>query len=243
MYPDRFNRVDGWKWGVQSEKYSYESHGLLSEISSPQDGTTKYTYNDLNMLSHISLPSQRTFSLKYDEDGGLRHVTLPGGTHHSFSCQPSLGFLRVTYTPPGSVRAYIQHYSHSGALLQTVFPGDGARVLYRYHPSGQLAEVLHGDGRSQLNYSPVTSFPSEVLHSERDFEYRWDYQFQAGLLTEERLDFGAKTGLSNAKFTYEYDTNFRLTGVQGRIGGQNLPEHSLGYNPRTGAPEQLGQFK
>nr|CAD7569594.1 unnamed protein product [Timema californicum] len=240
---DRFNRVDGWKWGVQSEKYSYESHGLLSEISSPQDGTTKYTYNDLNILSHISLPSQRTFSLKYDEDGGLRHVTLPGGTHHSFSCQPSLGFLRVTYTPPGSVRAYIQHYSHSGALLQTVFPGDGARVLYRYHPSGQLAEVLHGDGRSQLNYSPVTSFPSEVLHSERDFEYRWDYQFQAGLLTEERLDFGAKTGLSNAKFTYEYDTNFRLTGVQGRIGGQNLPEHSLGYNPRTGAPEQLGQFK
>nr|CAD7400470.1 unnamed protein product [Timema cristinae] len=240
---DRFNRVDGWKWGVQSEKYSYESHGLLSEISSPQDGTTKYTYNDLNILSHISLPSQRTFSLKYDEDGGLRHVTLPGGTHHSFSCQPSLGFLRVTYTPPGSVRAYIQHYSHSGALLQTVFPGDGARVLYRYHPSGQLAEVLHGDGRSQLNYSPVTSFPSEVLHSERDFEYRWDYQFQAGLLTEERLDFGAKTGLSNAKFTYEYDTNFRLTGVQGRIGGQNLPEHSLGYNSRTGAPEQLGQFK
>jgi hypothetical protein len=104
-------------------------------------------------------------------------------------------------------------------------------------------QVLHGDGRSQINYSPLTGFPSELLYSEREFEYRWDYQYVAGLLVEERLDFGAKTGLSNAKFTYEYDSNFRLTGVQGRIGGQNLPEHALAYNIRTGALEQLGQFK
>lgn len=104
-------------------------------------------------------------------------------------------------------------------------------------------QVLHGDGRSQINYSSLTGFPSELLHSEREFEYRWDFQYVAGLLMEERLDFGAKTGLSNAKFTYEYDSNFRLTGVQGRIGGQNLPEHALGYNIRTGALEQFGQFK
>lgn len=32
---------------------------------------------------------------------------------------------------------------HSGKLLQIVYPGDGARVLYRYHPSGQLAEVRY----------------------------------------------------------------------------------------------------
>ncbi|XP_023702268.1 teneurin-a isoform X2 [Cryptotermes secundus] len=240
---DRFSRVDGWRWGSQSERYSYESNGLLSEISSPQDGTTKFEYNKLNMLFVITLPSGRRFEFQYDEDGGLRYVTLPSNKRHSFSCQPSLGFLRVTYTPPGSLRSYIQHYAHSGALLQTVFPVDGARVIYRYHASGQLAEVLHGDGRSQINYSPLTGFPSELLHSEREFEYRWDYQYVAGLLMEERLDFGAKTGLSNAKFTYEYDSNFRLTGVQGRIGGQNLPEHALAYNIRTGALEQLGQFK
>jgi hypothetical protein len=46
----RFSRVDGWRWGSQSEKYSYESNGLLSEISSPQDGTTKFGYNELNMV-------------------------------------------------------------------------------------------------------------------------------------------------------------------------------------------------
>ncbi|XP_049862885.1 teneurin-a isoform X3 [Schistocerca gregaria] len=240
---DRFNRVDSWQWGVQSEKYSYESHGLLSEISSPKDGVTQFTYNELNMLSHITLPSKRRFGLQYSPDGGLRQVVLPSGTRHSFSCQPSLGFLRVSYTAPGAARSYVQHFAHSGSLLQTVFPGDGARVLYRYHRSGQLAEILHGDGRSQINYSPLTGFPSAVLHIEKDFEYRWDYQYVAGLLVEERIDFGAKTGISNAKFTYEYDSNFRLIGIQGRIGGQTLPEHNLGYNIKTGAPEQLGQFK
>jgi hypothetical protein len=95
----------------------------------------------LFQLSLMTLPSGRRFGFQYDEDGGLRYVTLPNNKRHSFSCQPSLGFLRVTYTPPGSLRSYIQHYAHSGALLQTVFPVDGARVIYRYHASGQLAEV------------------------------------------------------------------------------------------------------
>lgn len=57
------------------------------------------------------------------------------------------------------------------------------------------------------------------------------------------MDFGAKTGLSNAKFTYDYDNNYRLTSVQGRIGGQNLPVHTLAYDSKTGAPEQIGPFK
>lgn len=60
---------------------------------------------------------------------------------------------------------------------------------------------------------------------------------------EERIDFGAKTGLSNAKFTYDYDNNFRLITAQGRIGGQNLPAHNLAYNFKTGTLEMLGAFK
>lgn len=88
------------------------------------------------------MPSGRVFQLSYDTEGGLRFITLPSGTKHGFSCQPSLGFIRATYTPPGSVRPYIQHYSSGGALLQTVYPGDGARVVYRYHNAGLLSEVL-----------------------------------------------------------------------------------------------------
>ncbi|KAL0125856.1 hypothetical protein PUN28_004718 [Cardiocondyla obscurior] len=239
---DRFNRIESWKWGASDESYSYDRHGQLAEITNSKDGTKRYTYNDFNMLSKITLASNRQFSLQYDDDGGLRHIILPSETKHSFSCQASLGFLRVTYTPPGSTRAYLQHYSHDGNLLQTVFPGDGARIVYRYHTSGQLAEVVHGDGKSEIRYTE-SGLPSEVIHSERDVEYKWDYQYSAGLLVEERIDFGAKTGLSNAKFTFEYDSNFRLVAVQGRIGGQTLPPHTMAYSPRSGTLEQIGQFK
>lgn len=57
-----------------------------------------------------------------------------------------------------------------------------------------------------------------------------------------RLDYGPKTGLSNSKFMYQYDDNFRLTSLQGRIGGQTLPEYTVQYNSKTGAKSQMGQF-
>lgn len=240
---DGFNRIDGWKWGVSELKYSYDRHGLLSEITSSQDGTQMFTYNDWNMISKITLASQRSFSLSYDDDGGLRHITLPSNTRHSFSLQPSLGFLRATYTPPGSTRAYLQHFSHSGLLLQTVFPGEGARVVYRYTPSNRLKEIVHGDGKTVYHYSATGGLPSQVVHTELDLEYHWDYQYTGGLLMEERVDFGAKTGLSNAKFTYDYDGNYRLTTVQGRIGGQNLPQFNWAYNAKTGSADVTGPFK
>lgn len=240
---DGFNRLDSWKWGPSELKYTYDRHGLLSEITSSQDGSQIFTYNEWNMLSKITLASQRSFLLSYDEDGGLRHVTLPSGTRHSFSLQPSLGFLRATYTPPGSNKAFLQHFSHSGLLLQTVFPGDGARVVYRYTDSGKLKELVHGDGKNVYKYSPESGLPSQVLHTEQDVEYRWDYQYVSGILEEERIDFSAKSGLSNAKFTYDYDNNYRLVAIQGRIGGQNLPQYTLAYNSKTGWLDVIGPFK
>ncbi|XP_011183401.2 teneurin-a isoform X2 [Zeugodacus cucurbitae] len=240
---DRFNRVEGWAWGVAELKYSYDRHGLLSEITSQQDGIISFVYNDWNLVSEIGLASQRKFVLQYDDSGGLRHVLMPSGTKHSFSMQTSIGFIRCTYTPPGSTRAYLQHYSHSGALLQTIFPGDGARIVYRYNSGGQLAEIVHGDGKSEFIYNDATGMPSTVSHTERELEYRWDFEYTGGLLSEERIDYVAKTGLSNAKFTYEYDTDFRVISIQGRIGGQNLPSQNFAYNQRTGQPSLIGQFK
>lgn len=239
---DRFYRINGWKWGDTEETYSYDPHGMLSEITSPQDGTKFIYYNEGNLVSKITLASQRSFKYMYDEDGGLTHVVLPSGTNHSFSVQPSIGFLRVTCTPPGSTKKYLQHYSHTGELLQTVFPGDGARVVYRYFTTNKVSEVVHGDGQTQIHYAENSGLPSEILHVDRDVDYRWESTYAGGLLTEERLDYGAKTGLSNAKIIYEYDNNYRITSVQGRIGGQTLIPHHIVYNSKTGAPEVLGQF-
>lgn len=240
---DRFSRIDGISWGPSELKYSYERHGLLYEVTSQQDGSVNYIYNDFNLISAIVLCSQRKFQLSYDSDGGLRSIQLPTGSKHVFDLQRSLGFIRFTYTPPGSTKPYLQHFSYSGALLQTIQPGDGARIVYRYNPQGQLAEIVHGEGKSEFSYNKETGMPNTVAHTERDLEYRWDFEYNGALLTEERIDFNAKTGLSNAKFTYEYDSNFRLVSTQGRIGGQNLPGVTFAYSTKSGNLEQISQFK
>lgn len=49
--------------------------------------------------------------------------------------------------------------------------------------------------------------------------------------------------MSNAKFTYDYDNNYRLISVQGRIGGQNLMQHNLEYDSKSGSLVQIGSFK
>lgn len=104
--------------------------------------------------------------------------------------------------------------------------------------------MIHGDGKSEINYSETTSnSPNEVVHSEKDLEYKWDLTHAGGKLVEERIDYGSKTGLSNAKLSYEYDDNFRVILISGRIGGQNLPELNMGYSPKTGSVIQIGQFK
>ncbi|XP_022172137.1 teneurin-a isoform X1 [Myzus persicae] len=240
---DRFNRLESWSWGAINEQYKYTHHGLCVEKLLSHRGPVKYLYNNWNKISEIELSTHRKFMYLYDESGGLKNIVLPSGTKHSFSSQTSLGFIRYTYTPPGSTRAYLQHYSYTGALLQTVYPGDGARVLYRYRSSGQLSQVVHGDGITKVKYYPNTQLPSQVLNIETDFEYRWDYQYNDGLLIEERIDYGPKTGLSNAKITYEYDSNFRVILIEGRIGGQTLQENRIEYNPITGSKQLLGQFE
>lgn len=105
------------------------------------------------------------------------------------------------------------------------------------------SQVVHGDGITKVKYWPSTQLPSQVLNIENDFEYRWDYQYNDGLLIEERIDYGPKTGLSNAKITYEYDNNFRVTLIEGRIGGQSLQEYRVQYNPVTGKKHTFGQFE
>ncbi|XP_050530422.1 teneurin-a isoform X1 [Daktulosphaira vitifoliae] len=240
---DRFNRLESWSWGAINEHYKYTHHGLCIEKFLSHRGPIKYIYNAWNRISEIELPTKRKFGYLYDESGGLKNIVLPSGTKHTFSSQTSLGFIRFTYTPPGSTRSYLQHYSYTGCLLQTVYPGDGARVLYRYRSSGQLSQVVHGDGITKVKYWTNTQLPSQVLNIENDFEYRWDYQYNDGLLIEERIDYGPKTGLSNAKITYEYDNNFRVTLIEGRIGGQSLQEYRVQYNPITGKKQIFGQFE
>jgi len=102
-------------------------------------------------------------------------------------------------------------------------------------------QVVHGDGRSEIVYNGNN--PTAVLHSERELEYKWDLTYTGGLLVEEHIDFGSKASLSNAKLSYNYDDNLKISQITGRIGGQNLPELTMEYSPKTGQVTQIGQFQ
>lgn len=104
-------------------------------------------------------------------------------------------------------------------------------------------QVVYGEGIIKLRYSPGTGLPMMIDLSNRNFEYRWEFQYSNGLLTEERVDFAPKTGLSNAKFIFEYDNNFRFTSLSGRIGGQGIPDYKCAYSAETGKKSSFGQFK
>ena len=103
--------------------------------------------------------------------------------------------------------------------------------------------MIYGDGIIKIKYSSSTGLPLMIDLNDRDFEYRWELQYNNGLLLEERVDFSPKTGLSNAKFSFDYDSNFRLTSISGRIGGQSISDFKCDYSQETGKKINFGQFK
>ncbi|XP_037803536.1 teneurin-a-like [Penaeus monodon] len=241
---DRFGRVEARQWDDSSETYEYDAHGLLSSVAGSgarAPFTTSYTFGEIRLPVTITLPSGRTWDLHYDERGGLKFVTTPTGSAHFFSMQPSFGYFIFTYTPPGSTHSYRQYLDHAGRLLLTTFPAGAAKVLYTYTEAGQLKEIVSGDGKTQFAYGS-DGLMSETTHEEAFLEYKMDMLYTGRLLQEHRIDYGARTGLSNVKFTYEYDSNFRVTSFAGRIGGQNLAPFAFAYSAATGGPSQIGHF-
>lgn len=142
---------------------------------------------------------------------------------------------------PGSSHAYRQHLDPEGRLLLTEFLDSAAKILYTYTSTKQLYEIVSGDGLTSFSYGK-DGLLSEAIHEELDLEYKMDYIYQGRLLQEHRIEYSAKSGLSNVKFTYEHDDNMRISKMDGRVGGQTLRPFHLSYSPRNGSPSTIGSF-
>lgn len=158
-----------------------------------------------------------------------------------------MGYYKLMYLPPGgstvpsSQHSYVEHYDSEGRVLLVMFPGESGRIVYRYRGS-QLIEEVSGDRR--VEFSSADGLTTTAVVTEREFDSRSEQTINsAGLLTEDKTEYGAKTGLAGFKFTYGYDSLLRMSSIKGRIGGQVLPDWPLSYQAKTGAVEQMGQFK
>lgn len=153
-----------------------------------------------------------------------------------------MGYYKLMYSPPGSssgAHAYVEHYDSDGRRLFVMFPGESGRIVYSYNQS-QLVEEVSGDRR--VKYTD-TSSGCVISVVDRDFQSRSEQVANAGIIFEDKTEYGAKTGLASFRFVYGYDAAMKISSIKGRIGGQVLVESSLNYQPKTGVLEQFGQFK
>ncbi|XP_043247283.1 teneurin-m-like isoform X2 [Amphibalanus amphitrite] len=235
---DSIGRLEQWRWGELTQQFSY---GSRSGLTRRQTDTTSdsFTYDPNNQPATFTLPSGRQFEYHYDSRGGLQFIITPNRSRHFLHVQPSLGYVKFQYVPPGgSQQPWVRRYSQDGRLLLSQRPGLGATV-HRYDGAGRRTATATGDGETQYRYSPGGQL-DRVLHSERYFGFRLELSHQGPLERERRLKFDPDTGLSSAVFRYEYDSRLRPTRISGRVGGRRLTPLHLRYDPTTGQLSQLG---
>lgn len=100
----------------------------------------------------LLLHSQRRYIFEYDQSDYLLSVTMPSMVRHALQTMLSVGYYRNIYTPPDSHAAFIQDVARDGRLLQTLYPGTGRRVLYKYTKQSRLSEILYDTTQVTFTY-------------------------------------------------------------------------------------------
>ncbi|XP_037070352.1 teneurin-a-like [Pollicipes pollicipes] len=129
---DSIGRLGRWRWGELTQEFSYSSSrsGLARRQAGASSDT--FTYDPNNQPATFTLPSRRQYEYHYDSRGGLQFIITPSRSRHFLHVQPSLGYVKFQYVPPG------------GQQHPWVRRGDG-ETRFTYAPSGALVSVRHSE--------------------------------------------------------------------------------------------------
>ncbi|KZC14038.1 Teneurin-2 [Dufourea novaeangliae] len=242
---DRFSRLTSWAWGDISETYGFDRAGRLYEIKY-SDGTSMiYAFKDMfsSLPLKVTTPRGSDYLLQYDEAGALQSLTTPRGHIHAFSLQTSLGFYKYQYYSPMNRHPYEMLYNDDGQILAKVYPHQSGKVAYVYDHTGKLETTLAGLSSIHYTYQETTSLVHSIDINEPNFEMRIEYKYHAGIVKDEKIKFGSKSGLDNARYRYQYDGNARISGIEVDINGKQLPQLRLKYNQNLGILEGVGDLR
>ncbi|XP_049938928.1 teneurin-m [Schistocerca serialis cubense] len=242
---DRFSRLTSWRWGELNESYAFDRAGRLNQIRYGDGSSMIYAFKDMfsSLPLKVTTPRGSDYLLQYDEAGALQSLTTPRGHIHAFSLQTSLGFFKYQYFSPMNRHPYEILYNDDGQILAKVYPHQSGKVAYVYDQSGKLETVLAGLSSIHYNYQETTSLVKSIDIVEPNFELKQEYRYHAGILKDERLKFGSKSGLDNAHFRYQYDGNARISGIDVEINGKELPQLRLKYNQNLGMLEGVTDLR
>ncbi|KAL6256891.1 hypothetical protein P5V15_011826 [Pogonomyrmex californicus] len=242
---DRFSRLTSWTWGDISETYGFDRAGRLFEIKYSDGTSMVYAFKDMfsSLPLKVTTPRGSDYLLQYDEAGALQSLTTPRGHIHTFSLQTSLGFYKYQYYSPMNRHPYEILYNDDGQILAKVYPHQSGKVAYVYDHAGKLETTLAGLSSIHYTYQETTSLVRSIDINEPNFEMRIEYKYHAGIVKDEKIKFGSKSGMDNAHYRYQYDGNARISGIEVDINGKQLPQLRLKYNQNLGVLEGVGDLR
>lgn len=242
---DRFSRLTSWTWGDISETYGFDRSGRLYEIKYSDGTSMVYAFKDMFSILPLKVTTPRgsDYLLQYDEAGALQSLTTPRGHIHTFSLQTSFGFYKYQYYSPMNRHPYEILYNDDGQILAKVYPHQSGKVAYVYDHAGKLETTLAGLSSIHYTYQEITSLVRSIDINEPNFEMRIEYKYHAGIVKDEKIKFGSKSGMDNAHYRYQYDGNARISGIEVDINGKQLPQLRLKYNQNLGVLEGVSDLR
>ncbi|XP_077778240.1 teneurin-1 isoform X8 [Podarcis muralis] len=224
--------------GTWTEKMEYDPGGKIISRTWADGKIWSYTYLEKSVM--LLLHSQRRYIFEYDQSDYLLSVTMPSMVRHSFQTMLSVGYFRNLYSPPDSSASFIQDFTRDGRLLQTLYPGTGRRVLYKYTKQSRLSEILYDTTQVSFTYEESSGVIKTIHLMHDGFICTIRYR-QTGPLIGRQIFRFSEEGLVNARFDYSYN-NFRVTSMQAMINETPLPIDLYRYVDVSGKTEQFGKF-
>uniref|UniRef100_A0A8D0H4F4 Teneurin-1 n=1 Tax=Sphenodon punctatus TaxID=8508 RepID=A0A8D0H4F4_SPHPU len=224
--------------GTWTAKMEYDPSGRIISRTWADGKIWYYTYLEKSVI--LLLPSQRYYIFRYDQSDYLFSVTMPSMVIHSLQTMLSVGYYRNIYTPPDTTASFIQDFTRDGRLLQTLYPGTGRRVLYKYTKQSRLSEILYDTTQVSFTYEDSSGVIKTIHLMHDGFICTIRYR-QTGPLIGRQIFRFSEEGLVNARFDYSYN-NFRVTSMQAMINETPLPIDLYRYVDVSGRTEQFGKF-
>ncbi|KAJ6657441.1 hypothetical protein lerEdw1_002500 [Lerista edwardsae] len=224
--------------GTWTEKMEYDPGGRILSRTWADGKIWSYTYLEKSVM--LLLHSQRRYIFEYDQSDYLLSITMPSMVRHSFQTMLSVGYYRNLYSPPDSSSSFVQDFTRDGRLLQTLYPGTGRRVLYKYTRQARLSEILYDTTQVSFTYEESSGVIKTIHLMHDGFICTIRYR-QTGPLIGRQIFRFSEEGLVNARFDYSYN-NFRVTSMQAMINETPLPIDLYRYVDVSGKTEQFGKF-
>ncbi|MFF4330195.1 putative T7SS-secreted protein [Streptomyces sp. NPDC001591] len=202
-------------------RFTYDEAGRLTSVVRPDGRGIRAEYNPLGLPVKVTHPDGLTSLATYDATGNRTSSTAPDGTttRYAYDARGHLSSVTDALGHTTTVRC-----DGAGLVQETTDPL-GATTRYRRDAFGRPTAVTDPLGHTTLL---TWSTEGRLLHRRNPdgTEERWTYDGEGNCLTHtdpvggvtvrEYGDFDlltARTGPDGARYTFDHDTQLRLTRV------------------------------